>query len=209
MRVCGYMVVRLPERNFDAEGRGAYASRVPRVDGTCYGGVGRMPWFDVDEACDAEPPDPHLCGLRDTLQEANPDLTGLDLTRRLGLARELLEFSNRGGQANELIAVWSKKLEQIKGAEESSVPVEWRGLDVVSLGHWSLLEDGYFAVPEAFPDCASLLNAEGLLRDEPCAVEYEQRYRSAESAGAVEELIEEPYGVDRLWVGRLAAERGA
>ena len=46
----GYMVVRLPHHNKDyLGGRGIYSAHVPKMDSICYGGVERMPWFDIHE----------------------------------------------------------------------------------------------------------------------------------------------------------------
>src|SRR6266542_3933444 len=49
---CGFMAVRLPSENFDAEGRGAFSSKPPSLGDIYYGGLDRMPWFDVEEALD-------------------------------------------------------------------------------------------------------------------------------------------------------------
>ena len=48
-KIVGFIVVRTPKFNFDAEGRGAFSSPAPRLGSIYYGGVDRMPWFDVDK----------------------------------------------------------------------------------------------------------------------------------------------------------------
>jgi hypothetical protein len=45
----GFLIVRLPEYNFDAEDRGAFSKEVPKLGDIYYGGIFRMPWFDLDE----------------------------------------------------------------------------------------------------------------------------------------------------------------
>ena len=47
--IAGLLVVRLPEQNFDREGRGAFSAVVPKIGKIFYGGTDRMAWFDLDE----------------------------------------------------------------------------------------------------------------------------------------------------------------
>jgi hypothetical protein len=200
-RVNGFLVLRRPEFNRDPEGRGAFTAVAPCLDGRCYGGVDRMPWFDVDEARYGGTLPPELGARWEGLREGNADLAGLVLAG-LDDARALLAFSNRGGNANELAAVRGSRLDALKGTLPAPAAIDWLGWDVVSLGWWSLLSV-VFAVPAAFPGWAARINPHGLLESPDDAQALAQAYADAEARGEVEPLPEPVLGIELIRVGRV------
>jgi hypothetical protein len=46
----GYLVVRKPSCGFDAKGRAGFRKTAARIGELFYGGMMRLPWFDLDEA---------------------------------------------------------------------------------------------------------------------------------------------------------------
>lgn len=197
---CGYMVVRLPAENFDPEGRGAFSAKVPIFNGIYYGGLDRLPWFDIDEAYYSGRLPIDLRCIRRSLKEINLDFSGIDLLKSLSEARQMLDYSNRESQKNEIITVYSEMLRELKGAIKLESSVNWIGCDIINLGHSSLLHDGIFSNAELFMDFQDALNENGLIRDETTAKEYIMRYCQLAEQGLVEEIIDEPYGVDCVWV---------
>ena len=142
------VVVRQAAVNRDVTGRAAFPSQPPCLDGLCYGGVDRMPWFDIDEDRLGNVLPDSLVRARDDIHRANSDLSELELCSDLQVATQLLHYSNRSAPANELIAVRSDVLAPLKGVITVAAPdVQWLGYDVVALGQQSLLGDGLFAVP--------------------------------------------------------------
>lgn len=203
--ISGFMIVRLPNANFDAAGRGAFPSTPPRLGHIFYGGIDRMPWFDVDEALYDETLPPRLRGLRRQL-ESN-DFTGLDLATDLDDLKEMLAFSNRQHTRNEVVALHSAVLAQVKPTFDFPFgDIEWLGFDVAPLGNFSLLLEGLFAHPSLFERHLSALNPFGLLSTEEEVANYVDTYRALSDLGLVEGLVEEPYPVDAIHVGHLSVE---
>lgn len=209
LKICGYQVVRTPPENYDAEGRGVCSKRPPEINGVFYGGGDRMQWFDVDQDYFAGTLSPDLTDLIKNVREENNGFTCNDSTKDLATARVLLAYSNRLQLRNEIIVLYSPKLEEINGAFVPDHAVQWSGFDVVDLGGNSLLLEAVFSVPEHFGDFAAHLNAHGLLDDEAVARDLIERYEAAAEAELVEELswLEEEigpsYGIDLIWIGRL------
>jgi hypothetical protein len=202
----GFLVVRLPEMNFDARGRGAYSNRAPKLGATYYGGVFRMPWFDLDEDYYAARLPADLAGARKTLTNENADFTGIEICRERKLAEQILGYCNRESRRNELIAIASQALGEIKDVTiPQDIAIEWIGFDVVALGHWSLLEDGLFVAPSYFARWHEEFNHNGLFDSPDHVEEFAMNYRSAAAKGGVEELPPEVYGVAAIRIGRVAA----
>lgn len=204
VRVSGYLVVRVPETNFDEQGRGAFPASAPCVEGICYGGIDRMPWFDVEDELYSGNLPADLKNIHDAIKKSNDDFTGLAICTDFQAALQLLEYSNRKVRRNELIALTSPKLSEIKGSFELHPQrVEWLGYDIVSLGNWSLLREGFFVQPDEFKDLRQRLTSAGLLSDLEIATAYVQDYLAASNKGHVEELPESSYGIESIYVGRV------
>lgn len=207
-RVAGFMVVRVPELNKDAEGRGVFSKLAPCIGGICYGGIDRMPWFEIDELFYNGTLPETLARERKLLRKSNNDFSGIDLCRDLELALELLLYSNSLYNANELIAVVSDKLIELKGGINfDRSRATWLGYDVVALGQQSLLNDGLFAVPAAFPGWEKQINEFGLFSSQDEARAFVNAYEEASSKGKVEEINEDfvsfGYEIDVIEVGRI------
>jgi hypothetical protein len=188
-QVNGFMVVRKPALNRDETGRGAFSTKAPCLDAMCYGGVDRMPWFDIDEQLYVNALREPILRARQLIRMDNDDLSGIEVCRDLDTATMLLHYSNRSNNANELIAVRSDALTAFKG-EVMLDPsqVEWLGYDVIALGQQSLLRDGVFAVPRAFPAWQQRINSLGLLPAPDLVESYTAAYRAVAKAGQVEDI---------------------
>lgn len=199
--LCGFMVVRRPEMNFDQQGRGAYPAVPPRISTTYYGGLDRMPWFDIDEDYYSETLPLEIRVEYDRLCETNRDLTGVRVCRDLDVALAMLKHSNSLELRNEIIAVHSGTLSTIKGAFVSkNVALRFRGYDPVDLGHWSLLREGVFAAPESLRAWPDRIQVSGLLSSVAESDRYVRDYKAAAEKGSVEVLAPEVYGIDAIEV---------
>jgi hypothetical protein len=200
----GYMVVRLPEWNYDVSGRGVYRRTPPQLDGLRYEGIDRMSWFDIDEDYYIGALPKNLFDVREQIKNENRDLTGMLLTQQFEVAKRLLDYSNRTELRNEIIAVRSHKLAQIKG--EVVIPEEklrWIGYDIVDLGHWSLIAEGIFVAPDSFPSWRGLLNGHGLMADCSLVSELIDSYTGAAENDKVEQLAPSVYGIDTVEIARM------
>lgn len=203
-KISGFLVVRKAGRDTDPEGRAFYGAQPSCLGALCYGGIDRMPWFDLDEEFYAGTLPERVALLRKSLDLSNDDLTGIRLCKDWPTAHALLAFDERSRFVNEIICVRSRKLAAIKGTVGSDVPgVRWDGYDLVSLGNWSLIREGLFRSPSAFPGWEKVLNESGLLPSPELADVYLQLYEAAARAGRVEELPGSLYGFDVIEVGRL------
>ncbi|HEX2205997.1 MAG TPA: hypothetical protein VHG91_21960 [Longimicrobium sp.] len=209
-RVAGFLVLRRPETNRDAAGRGVLPSVAPCLGGRCYGGIDRMPWFDVEAALEIGPLPPEAAAAWAAVEAGDSDFSGVRLCPRLSDAAALLKVSNRKGAENELVAVRGALLDEIKGTVPvGSARIEWLGYDVISLGWWSLLSV-LFRVPSAFPGWGPRINGAGLLPSADLGRELARAYRAAELRGEVEELPEPDCEIDVVRVGRIrTGRRGA
>ncbi len=199
--VCGFMVVRRPACNFEPESGGSYSKVPPQVDGIYYGGIDRMPWFDVDEAINNGSLPGSLREIHDT--GVGKDFTGMVLLRDPEDVRKLLEFSNRLEDRNEMVAVYSEILASLRGTvrvEPSTV--EWLGYDVAPLGEFSLLYEGLFVAPSVFEEFRGELNSFGLFESTFVAERYIAKYRLLAEQEVVEPFGDEPYEVEPIRVGR-------
>ena len=205
-KISGFLVVRKAGIDQDPEGRAFYGAQPSCLGALCYGGIDRMPWFDLDEEFYAGTLPEGMALLRKSLELSNDDLTGIRLCKDWPTARALLEFDERARLVNEIVCLRSAKLAAIKGTLESDVPaVRWEGYDLVSLGNWSLLREGLFRSPASFPGWEKVLNESGLLPSPESAGEYLRLYEAAAGAGRVEELPGSLYGFDVIEVGRVVS----
>jgi len=200
--VCGFIVVRTPSENYDAAGRGVFPSQPPTLSGVYYGGIDRMQWFDVDEALFDKSIPSGIASSRRIIKTQNIDFSGIDIVTDIDLAIEMLNFSNRKMRRNEIIAISSPILAEIKQKRiDYNNNIEWFGIDLVDIGHSSLLRDGLFGTSSCLSHLSNSINKRGLLSNKECAMRLLEEYRKYMALGVLEQLIEEPYGVDCVWIG--------
>ena len=48
-KICGFIILRKPEYNFDSRPLSAFSIKPPSINNIYYSGLDRMPWFDIDE----------------------------------------------------------------------------------------------------------------------------------------------------------------
>lgn len=162
-----------------------------------------MPWFDIDEDLYAGGLPANIEQARKLIEEDNADFYGIELCKDLSTALALLDYSNRSGIANELIALRSEVLADIKGTIDLDPSlVSWDGYDIVLVGGWSLLRDGLFTSPSSFTGWETALTASGLFSSPSIADDYIRAYEAAVLKGTVEGLSDS-YEVDIVQVGKL------
>jgi hypothetical protein len=200
----GFIVVRIPEFNFGVQGRGAFRSSPPKLGNLYYSGLFRMPWFDFDEAYyNGSLPAP-LVEFRMHLKECNRDFTGIEVCDNYEDAKSGLEFVNREKNVNEIIAISSKTLADIKGsAVIGKESYNWLGIDPILLGGWSLLENGLFPAPSYFNRWLGSLNSNGLLESSANIEEFVTDYQTAVTKHGAEELLSSPYGLESVEIWRV------
>ena len=105
LSVLGYLVLRRPEFNFDELGRGAFLPCAPKIDNLFYGGVDRMEWFDLDEDYYNESLPSRLIEIREKIFSPDNPPSDLNSCASIDDAREILSYSNKVKERNELIAI--------------------------------------------------------------------------------------------------------
>ena len=203
MEITGLIVVRLPHLNYLVEGR----DRIPVLNGLYYSGVDRQRWSDVfDEDFYSKRIPEGLQRLACAVRDSSHDFTGIDLCQDIDAARNLLQYSNRKVDANELIAVRSPQLKKIKGVVNIDFSAEWMGYDFVAAGEWSLIAAGVFRDPGYYSSWIPKLNRYGLFDDPALCSDYVSAYERAVAEGKSEPIAPESAGLGKLavQVGRVA-----
>jgi hypothetical protein len=140
LSVCGFMVVRRPAENRDVLGRGAFPATVPCLSGIPYGGIDRMPWFDLDEQYYSGTASELLKATKAQLKYENRDFSGVDILKDLDLVRRVTDELGPDAGRNEIIAIYSSQLRALKGVIEVPSPLlRLLGYDVVIPGGGSAL----------------------------------------------------------------------
>jgi hypothetical protein len=204
MIINGFLVVRLPSENQVVPVPSEPV--LPSVNGIFYAGIDRCAWCDVyDEAYYADKAPPEVASIADRMQDDCVDFSGIELARDFDVTRVLLEYSNRTAVRNEIIAIRSEQLDEIKGTFDTQIPIEWLGIDVKAFGEWSLIAEGLFAAPENFQPWIRRINENGLFDTPQAASEYERAYQAAAALGHAEELAPPSagFGILQIQVGRV------
>ena len=203
-RICGYLVLRMPEHSYDERALG-HPRRNP-VGSRYYGGVDRMPWADLVAGRASGSLPPGVALLWDELIEWNRGDWDVLLSPHLGKTRELLAYSNASVARNEICAVYSPHLALRKGCMDSPVDVAWLGVDLFLPGYGSIVDQGFFAHPDLFSRFDSDINEEGLIHLESTHIEaYTQEYVRLEAAHHLEPIDDSLADLDRIEIGRIAA----
>lgn len=207
MIINGFLVARLPAENQMMPAPSGPV--LPGVNGIFYAGIDRCAWCDVhDEAYHAGKAPPEIAALADRIRGDCIDFSGIELAKDFDVARALLEYSNRAALRNEIIAVRSAQLDEIKGTFDTQLPIEWLGIDVKGFGEWSLIAGGLFAAAERFQPWIRCINENGLFDTPEVASEYERAYRQAVALGHAEELAPASAGspIMQIRVGRVGTQ---
>ena len=203
-KICGFMVVRKPKMNFDKEGRGAFLSHAPNIDGLYYGGVDRMPWFEIDEDYFSGILPKQLIELRKELRKTNQDTSDLKLLFDLSLVNSVIEYSNKKIEINEIIVLRSSGLERTKGSFICDNEIEWHGIDIHCQGYGSLLREGIFSKPEVFSTFINAINEHGLFNEDSKLINYYiEHYINISKAHNLEKIDRNIAALDRIEVGNL------
>lgn len=188
----GYLVVRKPHLNNVI---GPYTRNAPEIGGIFYGGIDRMPWFDIaQDFYDNKLPE-NIKHHWITIKENNADLPNINLVQDIDIAKELLVYSNQSGVQNELIAIRSKELVEIKGTISKNIGlISWVGFDIVALPEWSLLQEGIFRSLKPFLAWKKHVNSEGLFDNLSFTKDYIEAYYQA----SLDNLVEEVWRLDQI-----------
>lgn len=178
--ICGYLVVRRPNENFDIGSQASclFEENPPCIGRIFYSGVSRASWFELDEHYFDKSLPRELVEIRQRIEDFNqPDLD-VSLTRDLGEAIRILNYSNSIQNRYEIIALYSEKLEKNKGSMVADVEIDWIGRDVYYSGYGSQIREGIFVNPTLFSEFLEEINDSGLFDSIDLADEYTSRYRS-------------------------------
>lgn len=192
----GFLVVRKPDQmSEELTYRGDHEP--------LYRGLDRMPWWDLAGGFYTGTLYEPLRTRWRHLENVNTDRTGLVICPDFTLAEELLVASNTPDPRNELVAVDSERLRQIKGTISLPARAAFLGFDVFVLGYWSLLKDGFHKVPSLFPQWQGMLNEFGLLHTSTSASAYNADYIRATTTGMVEDIPVVAYEIEVVAVWSL------
>lgn len=185
----GLLVARKPEYDSDPNLGPGYPT--PPLNGRLYSGVKRLIWdpFNVDGLMNRLPEDLRSLFLK--IKSFMHDDTCIDaMTDSLDDAKLILEYCNRQGDINEIIAFRSAFLYRMKNTKVTipSDRVIMLGYDV--LQGWSLLRYGVFFRPQHFLGWPERLNPYGLLDDPKLETDYVKDYVAASLSDFVDPVIE-------------------
>jgi len=204
------VLIRLPER---CESIGTW-SAFPAISlggkSVFYSGVDCMRWWDIEtDFYNKTLP----TRIRDMYKKINDydSSFGMSVCRDLKLAKTMLDYCNRHSKICELIYI-SRTLRGDSEVAFSNVLGEWKwiGFDVLSFGFWSLVNEGVFRKPDAFPEFLSRLTDKGLLPSEDAAFDVARSYESLTANNVLEPLPVAPnYGENITMVGAITPIRVA
>ncbi len=204
--ICGFIILRKPDYNFDERGRGTFSSNVPKIGNMFYSGVDRMPWFDLNEYYYNSSLPSHLIKIRQELCNNNQDFNDFDLILDLQKAIQALEFSNKNGSINELAVFYSERMETSFGVIKLNIDISWLGIDPYIHGYGSLIREGIFKYPNEFSSYLEMLNSNGLFdldskRND--VIEYIKTYNNLSKNINLEPIDEFTNDIDLITIGRV------
>jgi hypothetical protein len=178
--ICGYVVVRQPDHVAPER----IAPRL-KIGNKTYRGLDRSPWEDLDQMYFDRKLPASLQSIRDVIEVTNRDLSGIKVLKSHQLAQEVLRHA---GEASEIIAIWSRELEELKGAEPAGIDLTLLGFDCFAMGEWSVLRDGVYALPDHFTAFVLRLNEHGLSSSEDDCAAVFRTYIALSAKDIVEPL---------------------
>lgn len=208
--VCGFIVLRKPDQNYDDAHQAPFylPGTPPCINETCYSGIVRAPWYELEEGDFKGTLSDNLVKLKSELYEINQPYLDIKLFKDIGMAKEVLEYSNSIQNRYEIASVYSDKLADMKESFETNEEISWLGYDVFCYGYGSQLLDGIFSKPNEFSDMASLLNENGLIDNTNDAIEaYLAAYNQMSSSLGLESVADlDPSLKDLLRIGRVTSQ---
>lgn len=170
-----------------------------------YHGVDREPWEQIDIAYHEGRLPRDLSTLYQRMRSDASRGFWWPTASSLVDAKTLLHFSSSHDKL-EILGVRSKYLAEAVGRvgtlESEAVPL---GVDVVSIGEWSLLRAMLQGVPTSSIAVLPELNRFGLLNSESDLVRVEHAYSELCKEGRVEPIAsgQSPIGIEAVWVYRV------
>lgn len=202
--ICGFIVLRKPIHNYDAQGRGAFLSSSPCIGDICYGGVDRMPWFDLYEDFYLGTLPADFFDLKCKIENTNSDFSEIMTLANIEEAERILKYSNRVEDRNEIGIVSSKGLSKAKGVINVDCNILWMGVDIYCPGYGSQIREGLFRKPDLFPSFAKKLNHYGLFDENARLLNsYIQAYMEISKLHNLENIDNLSGTIDVISVGRL------
>lgn len=205
--ICGFLVVRKPDQNFDEVCDSPYylASSPPCIEGVCYSGLSRVPWFELDEHFYAGTLPKELVEIREELEKINQPYLDIKLIKDFDTARKILEYSNSIQDRYEIAVVFSDKLSKNKGSFETNLNIYWLGLDIYYSGYGSQIKEGIFNKPSLFDDFLGNLNSNGLFDNNDDVIEaYVKKYNEVAVSGNLEPMFDVDHELkDLIIIGKV------
>jgi hypothetical protein len=189
-KICGFAVVKCAKYNFFED-----YLMPPRIGDIYYHGIGRLWWnSDID---DKDLP------LHYKKQSNLLDITSVIwLTKEFEVAHDLLSYSNKDELSNEIITIYSEKLEKTYGSFIPDLEIKWLGEDIISGLTGSMLLEGIFTKPDIFSNFISSLNQYGLFNiNSPLTDLYIKDYIVKEQLHNLEIFSDHIDSLYKAWVG--------
>jgi hypothetical protein len=203
-RVSGFLLLRKPNYNSDVRGAVESPPWTPQVDGIFYGGLERMPWFDLQQAFHDGALSNEALLLREDLMRSNATDRDVMVLQDVRKAETLLAALENGRDRLETCAVYSERLSRIKGCVQTDLEIEWLGVDLYCGGYGSMIHQGLFKRPELFSDFVLDVVPHGLFEDSSAAIEkYIEHYVRLERRENLELFEPVLEYLDRIRVGRV------
>ena len=164
--------------------------------GGAYRGVDREPWETIDARYYARTLPEDIRRIYETMR--GTEMRGLwwPSSSSRQDARRLLSFTRIHEPSAEMIAIESPYLEHAVGRDGwTDSSVEFLGVDMVSVGEWSLLGAVERAGVGGSDDVVPPLTDAGLLRDASGTARIEAYYRRLAERGRVEPIADVDSGV--------------
>lgn len=138
--IAGYAIVRNPLFEESYPGGGLMSPFLNLY----YHGIKRSMWEDVEDYLSTSSLlDKKILEAYEAIKNDDRDGTFIKTVKDLKFAKQLINLDSEIARKNEIIAMSSSYLNQIKKVEDKN-PVIWLGYDIVLLGGWSLLRHGVF-----------------------------------------------------------------
>lgn len=163
--------------------------------GGIYRGVDRDPWNTVDSAYYSHTLPPPVRKLYDRMKRSPERGFWWPTTPSIEEALTLLRFTQTQEPDAELIGVYSPYLRQHAKRKPWREPLDFLGVDVLSIGEWSLLNGLEQASLLLQGDIRKTINEHGLLCDESSAARLEEYYRHLSEKNLVEAIASASSGI--------------